>query len=211
MCKLYCVLFGASHTCFRCHARIPQHQQHWSFVASVNKLTANPPCYKSCLSRFSALQTIKQTNIPVQPHCTVISCIVTVYSPKWILYTIWYRYWFTWALAELWRSNSNNFIKKPEQRHSKRAYTLTRSASSPIHDAAEPSSSSITYIFMSNDCFIRDACVRHCPSSKQTKNNTSQSATPSERNRTLNAHILPPNTEVWHFTPLTGSLKLNDM
>ncbi len=100
-------------------ARIPhqhhQHQQHWSFVASVNKLTANPPCYKSCLSWFSALQTIKQTNIPVQPHCTVISCIVTVYSPKWILYTIWYRYWFIRALAVPWRSNSNDFIKKPEQ------------------------------------------------------------------------------------------------
>ncbi len=143
-----------------------QHQQHWSFVASVNKLTANPLCYKSCLSWFSALQTIKQTNIPVQPHCTVISCIVTVYSPKWILYTIWYRYWFIRALAVPWRSNSNDFIKKPEQRHSKRAYTLTRSASSPIHDAAERSSSSITYIFMSNDCFIRDACVRHSPSSK---------------------------------------------
>ncbi len=138
-------------------ARIPQHQQ--SFVASVNKLTANPPCYKSCLSRFSALQTIKQTNIPVQPHCTVISCIVTVYSPKWILYTIWYRYWFTRALAVPWRSNSNDFIKKPEQRHSKRAYTLTRSASSPIQRAAVCSWSSITCIFMSNDCFIRDAYV----------------------------------------------------
>ncbi len=60
-----------------------------------------------------------------------------------------------------WPSHSNDLIKKPEQTHSKRTHTLTRSASSPFQGAAERSSSSITYIFMSKDCFIHDADV-HC-------------------------------------------------
>ncbi len=133
-----------------------QHPSASVLCCPGNKLTANPHAARSACHGFSALQTIKQTNIPVQPHCTVISCIVTVYSPKWILYTIFYRYWFIRALAVPWHSNSHDLIKKPEQTLSKHAYTLTRSASSPIQVAPARSSSSITYIFMSNDFFILD-------------------------------------------------------
>ncbi len=41
---------------------------------------------------------------------------------------------------------------------------LTRHASSPLNSAADRSSSSITYIFISKDCFIRNADVLafHC-------------------------------------------------
>ncbi len=106
-------------------------------------------CYKGCRSRFSALRTIKQTNIHVCIHRNAYYI------------TRFYCYWFRRALAVSWRSSRNDLIKRPEQTRSKHTYTLTRSASSPFHRAAVRSWSSITYIFMSNDCFIHEQMCLH--------------------------------------------------
>ncbi len=90
---------------------------------------------------------------------------------------------------------------------------LTRRASSPLHGAADRSSSSITYIFISKDCFIRNADVLalHCaisafkelPKTKFPKSGNSLSALPEMHS--LLARTRPPSDkEVSIFTALTG-------
>ncbi len=147
------------------------------------------------MSRFSALQTIKQTNIHVQPHCTVISITYLLYSPKCILY-------YTFLLLLIQKSISCVMAFKPLE------YTLTRSASSLIHGAAKCSSSSITCIFMSKDGFIHDTdvlafqCVT--PVFKNNPKTTFPRVQHHQRATALYAHSHPSNPEVWRFTPLIG-------
>ncbi len=108
------ILFGASAHLFNCNLH------HWSpsSVAPGHKLTALPCCL-GCLSRLSALQNVKQTNISSSTlHCNN-PCIFTVYSPKCILYYTFVSIEFIRQLAVLSRSHYNDLIKKMEQTHSK--------------------------------------------------------------------------------------------
>ncbi len=188
-------------------ARIPQHQQ--SFVASVNKLTANPPCYTSCLSRFSALQTIKQTNKHTGSatlHCNIMYsyCIFTEMNTVHNLISLLIHTSVSCAMT-----NSNDFIKKTGAKTLKaRIHTnQKRVLSNPTRGCALLIIYNL-YFYVQRLLYPGRICFRHSPSSKQTKNNISQSATPSERSRTLKAHTLASSPEVWRFTPPTGSLRV---
>ncbi len=107
-----------------------------SSVAPGHKLTA-PLCCLDCLSLLSALQNVKQTNISSSTlHCNNL-CIYTVYCTV-VLYEYSVHQTVSWVIA----SHSKDFYKKNG------ANTLTRRESSPLHGAADRSSTSITYIFI---------------------------------------------------------------
>ncbi len=99
----------------------------------------------------------KQTNIPVQPHCTVIIydiyCIFTEMHP--VLHVSMIE--FIWVLAVLSRITTTIIKHGANTLQKFSTHSPERVLSSP--SCAARSSSSISYIFMSKDCFIHDADV----------------------------------------------------
>ncbi len=133
-----------------------QHHLHQSFVAHGNKLTATPHAARAaCHNSLPFRPANKQ--IYLHPHCTVI--IYDIYCIFTEIHTVLHvsMIEFIPALAVLSRITTT-IIKHGANTYKSSQHTH-QSASSPLQVAPARSSSSITYIFMSKDCFIHDVDV----------------------------------------------------
>ncbi len=201
-------------TCFTCASITSASASASASVALGHKLTATPHAVRSACHGFSALQTIKQTNkhtCSATLHCNNLWYLLYIHRNASCITCFYDRVHMSVSCPIAYHNNNYKTRSKHVQKFS--THSPERVLSSP--SCAARSSSSISYIFMSKDCFIHDADVFTLICAIPVLKTAQWTAFPRmhAHPKTLFPSARPrpsPYAEVWSFTALTGQKILSD-